>query len=111
MTQVARIPLDGGGAILVETTETDDGPIKAGRIRDAIHDLPTTLQTMLEPVTETAQILLDHLSRAKPAELEVEFGIDFAYEAGAVITKASLASNLKVKMVWKQAEPGVDGPR
>jgi len=110
MTEIARIPIGGGGTILVETTEIDDGPVKAGRIRDAVHDLPTTLQAMLEPVTETARILLDHLSQAKPAELEVEFGIDLASEAGAVITKTTLAGHLKVKMLWKQPEPGVEAP-
>jgi hypothetical protein len=80
-------------------------------VRDAIHDLPTTLQALLEPVTETAQVLLEHLSRAKPAELEVEFGVDLAAEAGAVITKTTLASHLRVKMVWKQSEPDAEAPR
>lgn len=105
MAELARIPLTGGGTILVESADVGDGPVKAGRLRDGIRELSTTLQDLLEPVTETAQILLDHLSRAKPAELEIEFGIDLSTEAGVVITKTALSSNIKVKMKWTQ-----DGP-
>lgn len=111
MTELARIPLDGGGTILVETAEAaDDGPVMAGRIRDAVQEVPRTLGEILQPVTETARILLDHLSRARPAELEVEFGINLAAEAGAVITKTTVGTNLKVRMVWKQSEGGSDTP-
>ncbi|MEV8633375.1 CU044_2847 family protein [Streptosporangium sp. NPDC051023] len=104
MTVLVRIPLDGGGVILVESTEVDDGPVKARRIRDAVHEVPRTLGEILQPVAESARILLHHLGRAKPAELEVEFGIDLTAEAGAVITKSSVGTNVKVRMVWKQSE-------
>lgn len=112
MTVLARIPLDGGGTILVETTESeDDGPVKVGRLRDAVNEVPRTLGEILQPVAETARILLDHLSRARPAELEVEFGIDLATEAGAVITKSTIGTNLKVRMVWKPSEGDPDTAR
>jgi len=106
MAELARIPLAGGGVILVESTDPhDDGPVRAGRLGDRVRDVSATLQELLVPVTETAQVLLEHLSQAKPAELEVEFGIALSAEAGAVITKTALSGNLKVKMKWRPGGP------
>lgn len=103
---LARIPLDGGGVILVESSDVDDGPVMAGRIHDAVHDVPRRLGEIIEPVTETARILVERLSRANPSEFEVEFGIDLAAEAGVVITKSTVGTNVKVRMVWKRPEGG-----
>jgi hypothetical protein len=98
---LARIALDGGGMVLVEAPSVDDGPVKAGRIGDVIHELPLTLQAALEPVTETARVVLEQLRRAKPTQVEVEFGVDLSAQAGAVITKSEIASHLVVKLLWK----------
>ena len=40
MPPLTRIPLDGGGCVLVERTAPSDGPVKAGRIGDAVQELP-----------------------------------------------------------------------
>jgi NTP-dependent ternary system trypsin peptidase co-occuring protein len=103
MTELARIRLTGGGTILVESDEDiDDGPVKAGRVGDRVRDAAASLQELLEPVTDAAEALLGQLSRAKPAELEVEFGVSLSATAGAVITKTALSGNVKVKMKWRQ---------
>ncbi|MFD4314841.1 CU044_2847 family protein [Streptomyces sp. NPDC058548] len=98
--QLARIPLDGGGSVLVEATDSALGPVKAGRIGDAIRDLPVGLSTALEPVTDLARTVLTRLRDAGPAELEVEFGVDLSTEAGLVITKTEANCHLTVRMVW-----------
>ncbi|MEU9181885.1 hypothetical protein AB0C90_34650 [Streptomyces sp. NPDC048550] len=41
MGQLARVPLDGGGSILIEATDEKIARVKASRIGDTIHDLPT----------------------------------------------------------------------
>ena len=51
---LTRIALDGGGSVLVEAPSALDGPVKAGRLGDTVHDVPQTLQGALEPVTRTA---------------------------------------------------------
>jgi Trypsin-co-occurring domain 1 len=101
---LARIPLEGGGAILVEAPVVEDGPVKAGRVSDAIRDLPTTLQSVLAPVTDAARVVLEQLRRAKPSEVEVEFGVNLATEAGAVITRSEVASHLVVKLTWRNSD-------
>ncbi|WP_327749910.1 CU044_2847 family protein [Streptomyces europaeiscabiei] len=101
MAPLTRIPLEGGGFLLVEQPAMGDGPVKAGRAGDALRELPGTLQAALEPVTEAARVTLDQLRKARPDEITVEFGVDLAFEAGAVITKSQAGCHLKVTMSWQ----------
>jgi hypothetical protein len=78
-----------------------DGPVKAGRVGDAVREVPGTLQAALEPVTEAARATLDQLRKARPDAITVEFGVDLAFEAGAVITKSQASCHLKVTMSWQ----------
>lgn len=102
--------LDDGGSVLVEAPPTadSDGPVKAGRIGDAIHDLPMSLQAALGTVTETARAALEQLRRAGPTEVEVEFGVDLSCQAGVVITRGETACHLKIRATWRRGEPGTD---
>jgi len=106
MASLTRIPLDGGGTVLVEQVVVGDGPVKAGRVGDAIRDVPGTLQEALEPVTDAARAALDQLRKARPDEITVEFGVNLAFEAGAVITKSQASCHLKVTVSWKDADHG-----
>ncbi|MFD9302530.1 CU044_2847 family protein [Streptomyces sp. NPDC060048] len=101
MTSLARIPLEGGGSVLVETAVGIEGPVKAGRIGDAIREVPQTLQEALESVTQVAQAALEQLRKARPDQITVEFGVDLAVEAGAVITKSKANCHLQVSVSWK----------
>lgn len=105
MPSIARMPLEGGGAILFEAVAESDGPVKAGRVTEAIRELPQTLQDSLAPVRETARTVLEQLREAGPDEVEVEFGVSLSSQAGAVITKAEAAGHLKVRLLWKSGEP------
>ncbi|MCL8012869.1 CU044_2847 family protein [Streptomyces sp. AS02] len=107
MTALTRIPLDGGGSVLVEQPGLlDGGPVKAGRVGDAVRELPGTLEGALEPVTEAARAALTQLRKARPDEITVEFGVDLAFEAGAVITKSQAGCHLRVTVSWKDNGSG-----
>ncbi|MFI6060502.1 CU044_2847 family protein [Streptomyces sp. NPDC051286] len=110
MRSFARLPLENGGSILFEAVpEVSDGPVKAGRMADAIHDLPSSLQSALIPVRGTARAEVDQLRQAGPEELEIEFGVDLAAQAGAVITQTEANCHLKVRALWRKAEDGQAG--
>ncbi|KJY20130.1 hypothetical protein VR46_44205, partial [Streptomyces sp. NRRL S-444] len=47
-----------------------------------------------------AHAALDQLRKAGPDQIAVEFGIDLAFEAGAVITKSQAGCHLKVTVSW-----------
>ncbi|MET9914982.1 CU044_2847 family protein [Streptomyces sp. NPDC006476] len=102
VTPVTRIPLDSGGSVLVEQPAAAwDGPVKAGRVGDTVRELPVTLQRSLEPITEAARATLDQLRKVRPDEITLEFGVNLAVEAGAVITKSQAGCHLKVTVSWK----------
>ncbi|KOY56736.1 CU044_2847 family protein [Streptomyces sp. XY332] len=115
MAPLARIPFDGGGGLLIEAPaglETLEGPVKAGRLGEAIHDLPGTLQEALVPITKAVDATLGQLRKAQPDHIAVAFGVDLAFEAGAVITKTGAGCHLNVTVAWRApgaARPGPDG--
>jgi len=107
VTPLTRIPLGDGGWILVEQpSPPDGGPVKAGRVGDAVRDLPVTLEQALEPISQAAHATLEQLRKARPDEITVEFGVDLAFEAGAVITKSQAGCHLKVTVRWKDEREG-----
>ncbi|BEL04873.1 hypothetical protein Q0Z83_030640 [Actinoplanes sichuanensis] len=109
MAELTRIRLAGGGEVLVESAEPgDEGPVKAGRLGDRVREVSATLQEALQPVSEMSEALLAQLSRARPDEVEIEFGIALSAQAGVVITRTALNGNLKVKMRWRR--DGLDTP-
>lgn len=106
MGSVGRLPLDSGGEILFEALpefepSVADGPVKAGRVADAVRELPHTLQGALEPVREMAEAMVAQLSKAKPSEIEVEFGVELSAQVGAVISKGEGKAHLLVRVLWK----------
>ncbi|WP_234320225.1 CU044_2847 family protein [Streptomyces sp. SBT349] len=104
------MPLDGGGSILVDADPGPDeeGPVKAGRVADAVRELPRSLQDALAPVGSTARAVLGRLKETGADEVEVEFGVDLSAEAGVVITKSQASFHLKVRVLWQRdgTEPG-----
>ncbi len=102
MQGLVRMPLEGGGVVLFEAAPELGGPVKAGRVADAVQELPQTLQEALVPVRETARSVLEQLRQAGPEEVEVEFGVSLSAQAGAaVIAKGQGAVHLKVRVLWK----------
>ncbi|WP_030346929.1 CU044_2847 family protein [Streptomyces sp. NRRL S-1022] len=101
MVSRARIPLEGGGCFLAEGPAAYEGPVKAGRVDDAVHQLPTTLQEALGPVTERARLAPEQLREVRPDEVVIEFGVDLSVSARAVITEGQAGCHLDVTVSWK----------
>ncbi|MFF0000090.1 CU044_2847 family protein, partial [Streptomyces avermitilis] len=100
LVHLARLPLEGGGCVLVETSPASGGPVKAGRVSEAVQDLPGSLQAALVPISAAAHAAVEQLRKAGPQEIAVEFGVDLAVEAGAVITRAGAQAHLHVTVRW-----------
>jgi hypothetical protein len=111
MAGLARLTLADGSSILIEAAEVTDGPVKAGRLSEVVHDLPGSLQDALVPVKEAARIILAELRQAGPSQVEVEFGVDLAVQAGAVITKTGVGAHLKVTLAWKDSSDSAASER
>lgn len=110
MGDLVRVPLEGGGTILFEAPAQGGGPVKAGKFTDSVRELPQTLQSVLVPVRDAAEAVLEQLRKARPDEVEVEFGVDLAAEAGAVIAKTESSCHLQVRLLWSQSAQDPDQP-
>ncbi|MFD9415679.1 CU044_2847 family protein [Streptomyces goshikiensis] len=80
--------------------------MKAGHTGDVVRELPVTLEGAPEPVTQAVRATLDQLRKASPDQIAVEFGVDLAFEAGAVITKTQASCHPRVTVPWKSDGSG-----
>ncbi|MCX5345993.1 CU044_2847 family protein [Streptomyces atratus] len=99
---LARLALEDGSSILVEAPDVSEGPVRAGRVGDAIRELPLSVQAALRPVTEMARTAMQQLREAGPDSVEIEFGVDLATQAGAVIARSEASCHLKVTVAWQR---------
>lgn len=108
MSELMAVPLDGGGAFVVESDELagSGGVVKAGRggaSAEVAVRAAQTLEAALEPVTAAARATLAKLREANPDQVAVEFGLRLTAEVGAVITKTTGQCNLKVTLLWERS--------
>jgi hypothetical protein len=110
MHALTRFPIEGGGWVLVEADpSTNRGPVQAGRMREVVTDASDTLQTALSSVTDASRVILDQLRDVRPAELEVEFGVELTAATGAVIAKVGSNCHLTVKLTWRHDDDAESG--
>lgn len=107
MPYVVRMPLEGGGSVLVEVEDDDgrgEGWARVGRAGDAVRSVATTLQEALAPVRPTMRAILDHLRDGveAPDKVTVEFGIKLAAAAGVVVARTATEANFTVTVEWNR---------
>lgn len=116
MSDLVRVPLDGGGSIVIRTgpggpgdlgdheTVVRSGPVQAGRVADLVDDVMAeascSLREALEPVTRMSQQVLEQLGKARPQQVQVEFGVELTAQAGAILAKAGTGCHLTVTLTW-----------
>lgn len=105
MTEVMRIPLDGGGSVLVEA-EPVPGLERAGRAGDMLRDATQSLEQALLQVRDAASAAVTQFveMRQRPDEVELKFGIKLDAQAGAVIARTGLQGHFEVKLKWRNTE-------
>jgi hypothetical protein len=86
MTELVAVPLEAGGAIVVEMDHAQAGVVKAGRPGEIVGRAAQSLEAALESMTPAAQSILAKLEEARPHDVTVEFGLKLTAEVGAVIT-------------------------
>lgn len=101
-----RWELEGGGSVLVETAREDvarGGWAPAGVGAGAIHEAKLRMDEALSHVRDVATTALKTFRElpVMPDEVEVEFGVKLASEAGAVIAKAKAEGQLVVRLRWQ----------
>ena len=101
VSELVRFGLDGDGSVLVEVDDSGlPGLQRVGRGQDGIVEAGRRLNDALAGVREAAQESVRMLRSLSPDACELEFGVKFAGEAGAVIAKTSTEGHFVVKLSW-----------
>jgi hypothetical protein len=101
--RLVSFPLEAGGSVLIEVDEEAGATVTRGlRPSEVIESVGHSFEAALEAIgpaaVAVARKLRDHVDA--PENIEVEFGLKFSGQAGAVIASASTEAQFHVKMVW-----------
>jgi Trypsin-co-occurring domain 1 len=100
VSEVVRFHLDEGSAVLVEVDDDTFGVERVARGQDGVVEAGRRLTDALSSVRDAARATVDVLEALSPDGLEVEFGVKFAGEAGAIIAKTAAEGHFSVKLSW-----------
>jgi hypothetical protein len=103
-TQQVSYALDDETIVRFEIEETDTfRPVGAdevvGRVREAVR-----------PAVEAARAVLDQVREARPAEVEVKFGVKASGTAQWLVAKAATEANFEITLVWRPGEASHAAP-
>jgi len=111
MSQLVEFPLEGGGTILVATTQlapdttgvTRGGRAAGERVTEAAQ---TTFEAAIERVRPVTGALIERFRSLEhpPDEIHVEFGIDLHAELGAFIASANSTATFALGLTWRREE-------
>lgn len=105
MGELVRWQSDDGG-VVVEIDSRDLGFQSVSRKPgEAIADAAARFDDALENVRKAAAAALEKFrdESLSPGTVEIEFGVKFNAEAGAVIAKTSAEGHLIVKLTWPRS--------
>lgn len=97
-------PLEGGGNVVIEVEDAAGGPVTRGLHPDQIIEtVGNSFEAAIEAIKPAAVAVAGRLRdfAGAPEDLEIEFGLKFTGQAGAIIASASTEAQFRVKMVWK----------
>ncbi|MEV6105030.1 CU044_2847 family protein [Streptomyces sp. NPDC051940] len=95
---------DGAAAVYVELAEDDSGVERVRRRADGTRtEAVAGFEAGLDQIRDVAGRTLERITSMarSPSTVELEFGVKFNVEAGAVIARTGVEGHLKVKVVWE----------
>jgi hypothetical protein len=89
---------------LIEVEEAPGGPVTRGlHPSEVIETVGNSFEAVIEAIKPAAVAVARKFRdfAGAPDDVEIEFGLKFAGQAGAFIASASTEAQFRVKMVWK----------
>jgi Trypsin-co-occurring domain 1 len=107
MTELIRVPLEGGKFIIAEADKFDipgeEVVLAAPEAGKAIAQIPNKLEAGLRAIRPAVGELMEALKGAGPETISVEFGVKIGGETGVILAKGTAEVNFKVVMEWKRS--------
>ncbi|MET7967279.1 CU044_2847 family protein [Micromonospora sp. NPDC005305] len=104
-TELMRVRTDDGEEVFFEIRRQESGFGEAGLDDEKIVEARKRFETGLREINVAAQKALATFRSAvhRPDDIEIEFGVNFTAEAGAVFAKTGMDAHLTVKLTWSAA--------
>jgi len=102
MTEVLRYEV-GSGTVLVEADDNSYGVDHPARNEQGILDVGRRLEDALASVRPAAQAALEAMAELTPEQVQIEFGVKLAGDAGALIAKSTADAHFILRMSWTPA--------
>jgi hypothetical protein len=104
---IVEFPIDGGGAVLVQTTQGGGPPGVVTRGIDVVPSVERAQHSFvkaLDTIHAVSDSVLEQVNelRRRPDEIQVEFGLELSAHAGtALLAAAAGTAHLRVAITWK----------
>jgi hypothetical protein len=102
--RLISFPLEAGGNVVIEVEDGGGAAVTRGlRPGELVETAGNSFEAALEAIKPAAVAVARKFRNFAdaPEDVEVEFGLKFAGQAGAFIASASTEAQFRVKMVWK----------
>ena len=102
-TELLRFSTKEGADVVFAVPDTDPGVRLVARGPDDLIPGPVDMESALDTVRTTAEVVIDRLTSLEraPDEVEVEFGIQMNAKIGAVIASTEAQGHLRVTIKWQ----------
>jgi Trypsin-co-occurring domain 1 len=98
-------PIEGGGSIVVEVNEAEEGVVRAARPGEIAARATQTFESALDIIKPAAAAIVGKLrTLSEVDQVGVEFGIKLGAKAGVYIASTDTEANFKISLTWKRSE-------
>ncbi|MBQ0991075.1 hypothetical protein KBX08_13365 [Micromonospora sp. H61] len=106
-TELMRVCTEDGDEVVFEIDRREAGFGEAGLGADQIVEARKRFEAGLREINIAAQKALATFREAvhRPDDIEIEFGVNFNAQAGAVFAKTGVDAHLTVKLTWSGGAP------
>lgn len=103
MSYLLEVPVEGGNPILVEVTDPNvDDLVPAAKPGAIIGRARTTLESALDELRPTMNVLSEWARSSAPDEFTVEFGLKLGGTTNVIIASGTAEVNFVMKMTWRK---------
>jgi hypothetical protein len=106
-TKLVGFATQEGPQVFVEIDDREPGFRPVGR-SDAIAEAKKTFESALSDINQAAEKAVQVLrgGQLRPDGMELQFGVRFNAEVGAVVAKTAAEAHLTVKLIWAPEQTG-----
>ncbi|GHC45604.1 CU044_2847 family protein [Streptomyces cinnamoneus] len=107
MPNLLRVPLESGGAVLVEVDDDPQAVVRVARGAGPVPHATETLERGLDSVRDAAHAVVGRLADLprRPNKVILELGLKLSAETGVFLAKTAGEASLTLTLEWDEQRP------